>query len=39
MKRLIWIVIIGIVCLAGCTLSGLDLKLDNASTDEAKLAE
>lgn len=39
MKKLIWITIIGIVCLAGCTLSGLDVKVDNASTDEVKLAE
>ena len=36
MKKLIWIAIIGVVCLAGCTLSGLDLKVDDVSTDVSK---
>lgn len=34
MKKLIVIVIVGIICLAGCTLKGLDVKVDNATTDE-----
>lgn len=39
MKKLIVVAIVAIVCLAGCSLSGLDVKVDNASTDEVKLVE
>ncbi len=39
MKKLIVLAIVVMVCLASCTISGLDLKVDNASTDEVKLAE
>lgn len=39
MKKLIVLAIVAMICLAGCTLSGLDVKLDNASTDEVKPAE
>ena len=37
MKKLILVVIIGIVCLAGCTLSGLSFKVDDADAVIDKL--
>ncbi len=36
MKKLMWVAIIAIVCLAGCTLSGLDLKLKDPSITPAE---
>jgi outer membrane murein-binding lipoprotein Lpp len=39
MKKLIVLAIVAMICLAGCTLSGLDMKVDNVSTDKIKTAE
>jgi hypothetical protein len=39
MKKIIILAIILSACLIGCTFSGLDIKLDNASMDEPKLSE
>ncbi len=39
MKKLIVLAAVLMVCLAGCTLSGLDIKVDNATSEEVKLVE